>query len=126
MKKEELLKYRKKLQAEQAAAKNEVDRKWTIAVKAYIAENCEFKVGQVVEATNRKSRKFKRMAIYDIATKQIFENHLSICLYGWYLDANDNPFQWEGSGLYLDGISNPDTIVLSVNQNAEPVPNSLS
>lgn len=113
MTKEDFLQGRSELLKQQADFKKEIDIKYGDLTNKFIRDNIPYAREQVVLIGDGK--KAKRMVIFQIEP-MVFDNHLIVNLYGWYLDAENKPIKWEGHGIPVSGVSNPKTISVSDNQ----------
>lgn len=107
------------LKKEQREYKKLIDKKYTKFLRKWIATYSPYKVGDVLEVVGKTRMKYKRMVIY-LLDVRIFSDTPMLSAYGWWLDKDNNPVHWNGSGYPLLNCMTDYKMVLSENQVNNP------
>lgn len=119
MTKEEFLKTKKSLLSELEGHKKRINTQYSKAVRAYIKNNTDVKIGKVYETT--VGRKNVRFVVYNTDIRVIDSKigHLFINAGGWILNKESVPTKCK-SFVIAGSVSNPQELTLSKDQTNHP------
>ena len=114
---------RKELLTEKQVYLNEINKKYTEMLKAYLEANSPVEHLKVYELVSdgKKVKHCSRFVVYDATARFIFDDENPVIeIGGWWLNRDSVPAQWRT--YTVDGVATPTIFKLSENQEHKPHP----